>query len=430
MPDDQTRRARGRDLGTRDAVDRLPPRTLGVREPVVFQIYDGGAMPTATPGQYLGHRVKFTGTPAEGAPVAFAADDGPPHEVVTVWGGTPAAGDLVVANSDAGRWHASEWKHPTAPTPKCKKACVYVQKCYGFAAGVTARLYRNGALLGTAVTDATGKACVPMSGFVDGHYTLDAYHWEADPPAGLPGYLPATGGAFVAYCYSDAPTAGLKFPTAPGWTCFYDNCCENFPRFPAVADNHPTDWPKPWPLHLFVSDGFGTVTVTARPAPLPGLGSNRYYDGVALRPARDAIVCQSPDVYAGCVREDPFADVTVRLSCRCVGETGPPRPSWLVGVALGGCLNLCGGGCTGGGLGSSGLGPPAVDVADACWAYPLENYAVINACPPAGVLMSTTFNLKALYDNNNWAGGNRYLRDYAWYLRGIYGDTLTLSVSS
>ena len=149
---------------------------------LLLQIFDGGNMPTTTPGQFLGHPATFGGTLTENA--AFTPlVDASRHEVVTVYGSPPAVGDFVLAERRGGKWVAVNWPGDAKiiDPPGACPVVVVLRGCPGYLLDLPAAVLAGG----TVTIDGVVKVA---NQYGETYWNLDPGSYTADVTA--LGYAP------------------------------------------------------------------------------------------------------------------------------------------------------------------------------------------------------------------------------------------------
>jgi hypothetical protein len=264
-------RARLAELAAR--IDRLP-ESASASDVLVGQVYNGGAgIPTTLPNQFAVRPVTVGGPECEACTPTFAADT-TRSAIVTVFGGkVPVAGDNLIVRLVGDRWVARRIK--AATTAGNCSVCVQVTTCLSDLSGFTVRVNKSTIFDQTQTTPATGKVCFPITS--TGLTASGTYTWTASKA----GWTTQTGTVTVPLngCTGGAvynATAPMGDP--PGY-----NCCN------ASAGDVCAGIPLPNTLYL--SDGFGTVTLTK----LGGIQC--IYQGCAMRTANETVAdanCLTP----------------------------------------------------------------------------------------------------------------------------------------
>lgn len=89
-----------------EELDRAPTVFRPSTQRVLVQIFDGGAMPTSTPGYFVGHPVAVRGDECDGCEATYLVDSDTTVPVYVIGSRNPVVGDKLIAVSAGGRWVA------------------------------------------------------------------------------------------------------------------------------------------------------------------------------------------------------------------------------------------------------------------------------------------------------------------------------------
>lgn len=173
----------------------------------------------------------------------------------------------------------------------CGSVCGTVYGCGVAYPGATVTL-SNGL---TAVTDASGNYCIPIS--AAGSYTATVTHLSGDH------YIDTAASASMT---CSANTLNIFMDVAAGYQCSPNTCCAILPGPP-----YPT---VTWPTTIYIDDGFGVITLTGT---FPG------WDGCATRPATGVLSTSCPLTYPP---PEPTGAMTVGMYVNVYCDLG----SWHV----------------------------------------------------------------------------------------------------